>query len=230
MISPQAEQELSWFLNRARPARVRSLREFAESEIIIPDGPFAGRRFRCDRQLYTRLWFEAIDSGPWNRFVAILLAVFGVGRLNRDRWRVVIQPETLTCEDDRPLIAKQKPGVTGADKRGGPRVPDRSNSPLVLSHSLGVSRSGPGNGRLFALKCFPRRLQLAADLTDPSRSHVEQLGGRLGRFADGQKLGNLSLPWGEYIQMNTTALTPRQGCTRSAADSQRSGTVLGPTA
>ena len=27
---------------------------------------------------------------------------------------------------------------------------------------------------------------------------------------------------------NTTALTPRQGCTRSAADSQRSGTVLGP--
>ena len=130
----------------------------------------------------------------------ILPPVFGVRRLDRDRRRVVIQPETLTCEDDRPLIAKQKPGVTGADKRGGPRVPDRSNSPLVLNHSLGVSRSGPGNGRLFALKRFPRRLQLAADLTDPSRSHVEQFGGRLGRFADGQNLGNLSLPWGEYIQ------------------------------
>lgn len=33
---------------------VRSIREFAESEIVIPDGPYEGRKFRCDRQPYTR--------------------------------------------------------------------------------------------------------------------------------------------------------------------------------
>ena len=70
MLSPTTERELHWFLSRARPARVRTLREFAESEIVIPDGPYEGRRFRCERQPYTRLWFDAVDSGHWNRFVA----------------------------------------------------------------------------------------------------------------------------------------------------------------
>jgi phage terminase large subunit GpA-like protein len=46
------------------------MRRFAEDEIIIPDGPFAGRRFRVDRQPYTGLWFDAVDSGNWSRLVA----------------------------------------------------------------------------------------------------------------------------------------------------------------
>jgi phage terminase large subunit GpA-like protein len=56
-------------LDSARPARLRSMREFAESEIIIPDGPFEGRRFSCSRQPYTRLWFDAVASNYWRRFV-----------------------------------------------------------------------------------------------------------------------------------------------------------------
>jgi phage terminase large subunit GpA-like protein len=46
------------------------MRQFAEQEIVIPDGPFAGRRFNCDRQPYTRLWFDEVDSGRWSRHVA----------------------------------------------------------------------------------------------------------------------------------------------------------------
>jgi len=46
------------------------MRQFAEQEIVIPDGPFAGRRFRCDRQPYTELWFDQVDSRRWNRCVA----------------------------------------------------------------------------------------------------------------------------------------------------------------
>ena len=46
------------------------MRQFAEQEIIIPDGPFVGRRFHCSRQPYTGLWFDAVDSGRWNRCVA----------------------------------------------------------------------------------------------------------------------------------------------------------------
>lgn len=49
---------------------LRSMREFAESEIIVPDGPYKGRRFKCHTQPWTRLWFEAIDSGHWQRFAA----------------------------------------------------------------------------------------------------------------------------------------------------------------
>lgn len=46
------------------------MRAFAEEEIVIPDGPFVGRRFRCSRQPYTALWFDAVDSGRWSRCVA----------------------------------------------------------------------------------------------------------------------------------------------------------------
>jgi hypothetical protein len=62
--------ELKWFLRQARPRPRRSLRAFAEAEIVIPTGPFAGRRFRCARQPYTGLWFDEVDSGSWNRCVA----------------------------------------------------------------------------------------------------------------------------------------------------------------
>ena len=54
----------------ARTPRLRSMRQFAEAEIIIPDGPFAGRKFKADRQPFTRLWFDAIESDRWRRFVA----------------------------------------------------------------------------------------------------------------------------------------------------------------
>ncbi len=69
--SPHPTQaDLVWFLSQARPRRLRSMSDFAEQEIVIPDGPFSGRRFRCARQPYTGLWFDAVDSGPWSRCVA----------------------------------------------------------------------------------------------------------------------------------------------------------------
>jgi hypothetical protein len=63
------QTDLQWFLAEARPRRLRTMRQFAEEEIIIPDGPFVGRKFRCSRGLY-RTWFDAVDSGQWNRLVA----------------------------------------------------------------------------------------------------------------------------------------------------------------
>ena len=62
--------DLTWFLRQAKSRRLRTMREFAEQEIVIPDGPYTGRRFRCSRQPYTRLWFYAVDSGRWTRCVA----------------------------------------------------------------------------------------------------------------------------------------------------------------
>ncbi|MEZ6152364.1 MAG: phage terminase large subunit family protein [Pirellulaceae bacterium] len=46
------------------------MRQFAEDEIVLPSGPFAGSRFRCHRQPYTGLWFDQVDSGQFSRFVA----------------------------------------------------------------------------------------------------------------------------------------------------------------
>lgn len=61
--------DLSWYRN-VNPPCLRPLWQFAEEEIVIPDGPYRGRRFRCTTQPYARLWFDAIDSGNWQRFAA----------------------------------------------------------------------------------------------------------------------------------------------------------------
>jgi len=46
------------------------MRQFAEQEIIIPDGEYKGRRFTCARQPFNALWFDAVDSGNWTRLWA----------------------------------------------------------------------------------------------------------------------------------------------------------------
>jgi phage terminase large subunit GpA-like protein len=50
-----------------RTPRLRTMREFAEQEIVVPTGPYAGLRFSCARQPFSRLLFDAIDSGRWRR-------------------------------------------------------------------------------------------------------------------------------------------------------------------
>jgi len=52
----------------ARVAPVRSMRQFAQEELVVPDGPHAGLRFRADRQPFGTAWFDAVDSGQYARF------------------------------------------------------------------------------------------------------------------------------------------------------------------
>lgn len=63
-------EELLHFVRAAQPRKRRSIREFAEQDIIVPDGDFKGEPFRCERQPFSGVWFDAIDSGKYSRFVA----------------------------------------------------------------------------------------------------------------------------------------------------------------
>ena len=69
--SPIGLTESRWLVEQAHAPRLRTLREFAEAEIVIPDGPYAGRRFRIHRQPYTGLLFDALDSGQWTRVACV---------------------------------------------------------------------------------------------------------------------------------------------------------------
>ncbi len=62
--------ELATALRQARGQRKRGLAQFAREEIVVPDGPYRGRRFDPAVQPYTGLLFDAIDSGSWRRIVA----------------------------------------------------------------------------------------------------------------------------------------------------------------
>jgi phage terminase large subunit GpA-like protein len=54
---------------RVTPVRgYRSISDFAEQEIILPDGPFQGQRFRISRQPAHGAFFREVDSGNWFRY------------------------------------------------------------------------------------------------------------------------------------------------------------------
>ena len=57
-------------LRRASQSRtIRSIREFAEQCVTIPDGPYKGFRFDCNRQPWTALFFDLIDHGIWPEII-----------------------------------------------------------------------------------------------------------------------------------------------------------------
>lgn len=69
-MSTSAAKLFTDFAESAKVAPIRSMRQFAEQEIIIPDGDFQDLPFRVDRQPFTKLWFDACDDSQWNTFVA----------------------------------------------------------------------------------------------------------------------------------------------------------------
>ena len=62
-------EELCAYVLHAKSPRLRTMRQFAEDEFVLPTGDYKGRRFRCARQPLSGLWFDAVDSGLWQRFV-----------------------------------------------------------------------------------------------------------------------------------------------------------------
>jgi phage terminase large subunit GpA-like protein len=162
----RAKNELLWFLSRSRARTVRSMREFAESEVVIPDGPFQGRRFKCDRQPYTTLWFDAVDSGNWNRCVAtgptqsgkslacfvipLIYHLFEIGEtvicglpdmdMAVDKWR----------EDILPVIEQSRyrnmMPIRGGGSRGGrvESIPFRNGATLKFMSGGGGDKSRAG--------------------------------------------------------------------------------------
>lgn len=66
-----AYDELRGMLDRARAPVLRTMREFAEQEIVIPSGPYRDLRFRTDRQPFMGHWFAAVESNQWTEFVLL---------------------------------------------------------------------------------------------------------------------------------------------------------------
>lgn len=70
-FAPTLRAEVEYLCRSAKAPRLRTMREFAEEEIILPPGgDYAGRRFRVETQPYVGLWFDAVDSGRWTTHVA----------------------------------------------------------------------------------------------------------------------------------------------------------------
>ena len=62
--------DLRWMLDQTRTPPVRPISQWVEEEIRLPEGPYKGEPYRHARHPASRLWFDEIDSGRWNRFAA----------------------------------------------------------------------------------------------------------------------------------------------------------------
>ena len=132
-------REVQRFAMLSRAPRLRTMRQFAEQEIVIPDGPYRGFRFSCERQPHTRIWFDQIDSHAWRRHVltgpvqsgksligfiipacyhlfehreTVILGLPSM-EIAQDKWKVDIEP-VIRASRYRDLIPS-----TGAGSRGG---------------------------------------------------------------------------------------------------------------
>lgn len=77
-LSEQALREtLADGFRDAKVSPPRSMRQFAEREIIITDGRYKGQRWDVSRQPVAGLWFDAIDSGEFTEFVCTAPSQFG---------------------------------------------------------------------------------------------------------------------------------------------------------
>jgi len=61
---------LRFCLAQSDSPRLRPISEWVEAEIVLPNGPFAGERYRHDRHPVSRPWFAALDAGEWTRYAA----------------------------------------------------------------------------------------------------------------------------------------------------------------
>lgn len=69
-VGPLVE-DLSWCLDLAKAPQVRAMAEWAEQEVVLPNGPFATHRYRHFRHPVSKLFFDEIDSGRWSRIAAL---------------------------------------------------------------------------------------------------------------------------------------------------------------
>lgn len=83
-LTRQPEQEATSTLRLGRRLiagcrvpRIRTMRQFAEDEIVIPDGRYAGARFRVYRQPVAGLLLDEMDSGRWSAFSTTALSQDG---------------------------------------------------------------------------------------------------------------------------------------------------------
>lgn len=64
---PALKREFEHFFSAARPIRKRTIAEFAEACLVIPEGRYEGMRFKYDRQPFTRLLLKQLAKREYPR-------------------------------------------------------------------------------------------------------------------------------------------------------------------
>lgn len=148
-----------------RTPRLRTLSEFAEQEIILPSGPYAGRRLRLDRAPAARLWFQELDSGRWPRAFCT-----GPNQDGKSLNGFVIPTLYLLFERQETVILGVPSIDLVADKWRVDLLPTIKASRYAEQLPTGGSGSRDGDSILFEFKNGARLRFMTAGGNDQSRA------------------------------------------------------------
>jgi len=130
--------ELRWCAERARVPRLRSIRQFAVDELVVPEGQYRGLKLRIHRQPWVGLLLDELASGRWRRsavlgcvqsgktliaFVLLVLyylfecresVIVGLPTMDvaADKWRDELLP-AIEATRYRDLVPRTGPGSRG---------------------------------------------------------------------------------------------------------------------
>ncbi|MGL4464762.1 MAG: terminase gpA endonuclease subunit [Planctomycetia bacterium] len=209
-LSPAARTFSLWFAESVQSRKLRTMAEFAESEFVIPDGPFKDLRFSASTQPFTKLWFAEVDSGRWNRIVSLgpsqsgksLLAfiivtmyhlfeigetvIWGVPKIQiaRDKWLADLLPAIRACRY-KDLLPKAGPGSKGG-----------SVDDYVQFQNGAVLKFMAGGGSDKARAAFTSRVLVVTETdgmdlaggTSREADKITQLEARTRSFADRKRI------------------------------------------
>lgn len=222
-ISAATHAEWSWILDQSRAPRLRTMRQWAEDEIIIPNGPFEGEPFRAGLIPWTRLFLDEVDTGRWHKIagtgctqagktlvlhaIPVLYHLFEVGEtvvegvpdmlMGADKWR----EDLLPVIQSSPALREQLP-QRGAGSKGGKaqaiKFKHGATLRFMTSHGADAGRKG-FTSRVLAVTEVDELAVAGAASTEADK--LTQLEGRLRSY--------LRFKIVEYLESTPTIETGR---------------------
>jgi phage terminase large subunit GpA-like protein len=237
LLSPPTATLLQFLADIVRTPRLRTIREFAEQEIVLPTGPHQGRKFKVSRQPFAALWFDEIDSGRWRRFactgpvqsgktlmgfvIVLMYHLFEVGEsvicglpgmdMAADKWRDDILPVIEASRYRDQLPAK------GAGSRGGKikAIKFRNGATLRFMTAGGDDKSRAGKTARIVVITEADGMDEASE-TSREADPVSQIEARTQAFGDRARIYlecTVSIPsgriWREYQAGTASAIEVR---------------------
>lgn len=167
-------RELSVAVRNGRSTPPRTFRRWIEDELVIPDGPFAGERFRIERQPAIGLWIDEVDSDRWTDMVFQAVTQFGktlfgfvapvlyhtcelgekfvlgvpFGDMAANKWEADIRPVLEASPSLRNLLPRHGSGSAGGKIRDAITL---ANGAMIKVMSAGADDSGKAG---FTARCL----------------------------------------------------------------------------
>ncbi len=194
------------------------MRQWAEEEILLPNGPFAGEPFRADLIPWTRCFLDEVDSGRWHKIagtgctqagktlvlhaIPVLYHLFEVGEtvvegvpdmyMGADKWREDLLPVIQAS----PSLREQLP-QRGAGSKGGKAQAIQFRHGATLRFMTGGGSDAGRKGFTSRVLAVTEVDELAvAGGTSTEADKLTQLEGRLRAF--------LRLGAREYLESTPT--------------------------